>query len=142
RGEMIEVASLRYLGQFQKLYLLFEQGEELMLIDQHAAAERVLYERLLAQVSTRNVARQALLVPLWWEVSADQAETVRSFLPELETMGFILEAFGPNSFALKEWPVVLPETQHAKRFLEEVLESFQNERPSTPTDIHHRIAAS
>jgi DNA mismatch repair protein MutL len=135
-------ADLRYLGQFQKLYLLFEQGEELILIDQHAAAERVLYERLLAQVSTHQVARQALLAPLLWEVSSDQAETVRSFQADLETMGFVLDAFGPNSFALKEWPVVLPETKHAKRFLEEVLESFQNERPTSGTDVQHRIAAS
>jgi len=142
RGEFIEVASLRYLGQFQKLYLLFEQGEELILIDQHAAAERVLYERLLAQVSTHQVARQTLLAPLLWDVSSDQAETVRSFQADLERMGFVLEAFGPNSFALKEWPVVLPETKHAKRFLEEVLESFQNERPTSGTDVQHRIAAS
>lgn len=135
-------SNLRYLGQFQKLYLLFEQGHELMLIDQHAAAERVLYERLLAQVSTRDVARQALLTPLLWDVSVDQAETVQSFLPELEKMGFVLEAFGPTTFALKEWPIVLPETKHAKRFLEEVLESFQNEQPTSQTDTQHRIAAS
>ncbi len=141
RGDFVEVASLRYLGQFQKLYLLFEQGEELILVDQHAAAERVLYERLLAQVSTHNVARQVLLAPLLWDVSPAQAETVRSFTPELEKMGFILEEFGPNSFALKEWPVVLPETKQAKRFLEEVLEAFQHERPTTQTDIQHQIAA-
>ncbi len=132
---------MRYLGQFQKLYLLFEQGEELLLVDQHAAAERVLYERLLAQVSTHNVSRQVLLTPLLWDVSPDQAETVRSFLPELEPMGFILEEFGPTSFALKEWPVVLPETKQAKRFLEEVLDAFQNEKPFSRTDIQHEIAA-
>src|SRR5205807_9220873 len=55
RAENIEVASLRYLGPFQRLYLLFEQAEELILVDQHAASERILYERLLAQVSTHEV---------------------------------------------------------------------------------------
>ncbi len=135
------LSNLRYLGQFQKLYLLFEQGEELILVDQHAAAERVLYERLLAQVSMEDVARQALLTPLLWDVSPAQAETVRSFLPELERMGFILEEFGPHSFALKEWPVVLPETKQAKRFLEEVLDAFQSEKPTSRTDIQHQIAA-
>jgi DNA mismatch repair protein MutL len=138
----IEVASLRFLGQLQKLYLLFEQGEELILVDQHAAAERILYERLLAQVSTQGVARQSLLAPLLWEVSPAQAETVRSYLADLHRMGFSLEEFGPNSFVLKEWPVVLPETKHAKQFLEEVLESYQNEHPASQTDIQHRIAAS
>lgn len=134
-------SNLRFLGQFQKVYLLFEQGEEMIIVDQHAAAERVLYERLLAQVSTQNVARQALLTPLLWDVSPAQAETVRSFLPELEHMGFILEEFGLHSFALKEWPIVLPETKQAKRFLEEVLEAFQNEKPASRTDIQHQIAA-
>lgn len=141
RGTPLEVTTLRFLGQFQNVYLLFEQGETLLLVDQHAAAERVLYERLLAQVSTRQVHRQALLTPYLWEVTPEQAETVRSFLTDLEQMGFILEEFGPNTFALKEWPVVLPETKQAKRFLEEVLDVFQNERPSTPTDIQHQIAA-
>lgn len=134
--------SFRYLGQFQNLYLLFEDREELLLIDQHAAAERVLYERMLAQVKTGGVARQALLAPLLWEVSASQAETIRSFQKDLESLGFILEAFGSNTFALKEWPVVLPETKHAKRFLDEVLEKFENDRPQTVTDIQHQIAAS
>jgi DNA mismatch repair protein MutL len=135
------LSNLRYLGQFQKLYLLFEQGEELILVDQHAADERVLYERLLAQASTRQVARQGLLAPFIWDVPPAQAETVRSFLPELGAMGFLLEEFGPHSFALKEWPAVLPETKQAKRFLEEVLEAFQNEKPATRTEIQHQIAA-
>ncbi len=137
-----EFTQLRYLGQFQKLYLLFEQGEELILIDQHAACERVLYERILAQVTSGHVARQALLAPLLWDVSAAQAELIRSYQQELEKMGFLLESFGPSTFALKEWPVVLPETQHAKRFLEEVLEKFEGERPQTVADIQHQIAAS
>lgn len=138
---LAEWAQMRYLGQFQKVYLLFELGEELILVDQHAAAERVLYERLLAQVSTQNVARQGLLTPLLWDVPPAQAETVRSFLPELAAMGFLLEEFGPSSFALKEWPAVLPETKQAKRFLEEVLEGFQNEKPTSRTEIQHQIAA-
>jgi DNA mismatch repair protein MutL len=137
----LSFTDLRYLGQFQKLYLLFEQGDELVLVDQHAAAERILYEKLLVQVSTRDVPRQALLEPVLWDVSPAQAETVRGFLPELEVMGFGLESFGPQSFALKEWPVVLPETTQAQRFLEEVLEAFQDEIPSDRTRIQHEIAA-
>ncbi len=138
---LVEWADMRYLGQFQKVYLLFDQGEELILVDQHAAAERVLYERLLTQVSMEDVSRQILLAPLLWDVAPDQAETVRSFLPDLERMGFILEEFGPSSFALKEWPMVLPETKQAKRFLEEVLDAFQNEKPTSRTEIQHQIAA-
>jgi len=138
------LADLHYLGQFQKVYLLFEQGEDLILMDQHAASERVLYERLLAQgnlAAGLPAGRQALLTPLVWDVAPDQAETVRTFLPELAALGFILEEFGPHSFALKEWPVVLPETKEAKRFLDEVLEAFQDEKLAARTDVQHQIAA-
>jgi DNA mismatch repair protein MutL len=138
---LAEWAQMRYLGQFQKVYLLFELGEELILVDQHAAAERVLYERLRAQISNGSTGRQALLTPLVWDVTPAQAETVRSFLPELVTMGFLLEEFGPASFALKEWPAVLPEIKQARRFLEEILENFQNEKPATRMEIRHQIAA-
>ena len=57
-------------------------------------------------------------------------------------MGFVLEEFGASTFALKEWPMVLPETKQAKRFLEEVLDSFQSEKPTSPTMIQHQIAAA
>ena len=101
----------------------------------------MLYERLLVQVSTHNVARHALLTPLLWDVPPTHADTVRSFQPELQKMGVMLEEFGPHTFALKEWPAVLPETKQAKRFLEEVLEAFQTERPTSQTAIQHQIAA-
>ena len=75
------------------------------------------------------------------DVPPTHADTVRSFQPELQKMGFMLEEFGPHTFALKEWPAVLPETKQAKRFLEEVLEAFQTERPTSQTAIQHQIAA-
>lgn len=141
-GDTAELRELRYLGQFQKLYLVFEQGEDLLLIDQHAACERVLYERFLGQVTAGQVPRQALLSPLLWDVSPAQADVIRTFQKDLQAMGFVLDTFGPTTFALKEWPMILPETKHAKRFLEEVLEKFEGDRPQTVTDIHHQIAAS
>lgn len=132
---------LRYLGQFQRVYLLAEVGEELLLIDQHAASERVHYEQLLAIGTTATKARQAMLTPLVWETTAAQAETLRSYLSDLEALGFVLEPFGPTSFALKEWPASLPQIRQAKRFLDELVESFQSEQPTNQTQIQHEIAA-
>lgn len=132
---------IRVHGQFQKLYLLIEQQDTLVIIDQHAAAERVLYEKLLHEVSCTGVPRQALLSPLIWDTTPAQAEAMRNLLPDLEHMGFGLTAFGANSFALKEWPAVLPESKEAKRFLEEMAEAFAAERPTDRTQIQHQIAA-
>jgi DNA mismatch repair protein MutL len=135
------VEGIRYLGQFQRLYLLLERVHELIIVDQHAAAERVHYERLLKQVTHGRVARQPLLTPLLWEVSAAHAETVRSYAKDFETLGFGIEPFGPTTFALKEWPAVLPDSRKAKRFLEEVIDALNSERPTDKTRIHHEIAA-
>nr|AEQ20594.1 DNA mismatch repair enzyme [uncultured bacterium CSLF42] len=132
---------LRLLGVFRKLYIAAEQGEDLLLIDQHAAAERVLFERLLAQSSTQGAPRQALLTPLLWEISVARAEVVKAYLPNLQELGFSLEPFGPSTFALKEWPAVLPQSKQAERFLEELLDAFEEERPTDKTVIQHQIAA-
>jgi DNA mismatch repair protein MutL len=131
----------RYLGQFQHLYLLIERGEELLLVDQHAAAERVLYERLLAQAAEQRIVRQPLLTPLMMDVGPGQAESIRSYLSELDHMGFSVEPFGPHTFALKEWPSVLPDARRAKRFFEEILEALAEERPTGKVAIEHEIAA-
>ncbi len=134
-------SNLRLLGIFNKLYLLAEQGDELLLIDQHAAAERVLYEKFLAGASTENAPRQRLLTPFIWNLPPDQAETIRAFLPTLERLGFGLDIFGPQSFALKEWPALLPELRHAKRFLEILLEALQHENPHGPEEAQHEAVA-
>jgi DNA mismatch repair protein MutL len=138
--ERFSADGLRPLGQFQKVYLIAEQGEELVLVDQHAAAERVLFERLLAQ-GKRQAARQRLLVPVLWEVTPAQAEILLASLPQFETLGFGLESFGPHTFALKEWPAALPESRQARRFLDEVLEALEQERPADATALRHQIAA-
>ena len=141
RGLLGDVQEMRYLGQFQKLYLLIERGEELLIMDQHAAAERVHYERLLNQAAGKKVLRQALLAPVLWDMPPSQAEIVGSYLEEFDALGFGLEAFGPTTFALKEWPASLPESGKARRFLEEILETLSAERPTDKSVIQHEIAA-
>lgn len=136
-----DAKQVRYLGQLKQVYLLAELEEDFLLIDQHAAAERVLYERILGQSLKRGAPRQALLTPLLWETSAPLAEIVRTYQKELEALGFNLEAFGPTTFALKEWPSALPQSRQAKRFLEEVIEALSNEHPTDKTVIQHQIAA-
>lgn len=123
------------------LYLLIERGEDLLIMDQHAAAERVYYEQLLNQAAQKIVPRQLLLTPVLWDMSPSHAEIVGSYLKEFDALGFGLEAFGPHTFALKEWPASLPETGKAKRFLEEILETLSVERPTDKTVIQHEIAA-
>ncbi len=135
-------APIRILGNFQRLYILAEQDDQLLIIDQHAAAERVLYEKLLAQAKLNQPATQPLLAPYLWELPADQAERVTEALPALKSLGFMLEPFGGNSFALKEWPAVFPQLRQAKQFLDIFIESLQEESHDSEEHAHHEKVAS
>ncbi len=132
---------LRILGQFQKVYLLAEQGNELILIDQHAAAERVLFEKLLNGSRLAGTGRQALLTPYLWELPPDRAERVREALPALKELGFDLESFGGNSFALKEWPAAFPKLREAKRFLDVFIESLEQDSHDHEENAAHEAVA-
>jgi DNA mismatch repair protein MutL len=133
--------NVRILGQFQKVYLLAEQGDELLLIDQHAAAERVMYEKLLKQARLADAKTQPLLTPYIWELPPDRAERVREALPALLSMGFRLEVFGGNSFAVKESPATFPQLKHAKRFLDVFIESLEEESHDHEENAVHEAVA-
>ena len=113
--------SLRILGQVRSTYLVTEGPDGLYLMDQHAAHERVLFERVLKEAEDHSSHPQALLEPASVELSPAQAETVGSSLPLLEKYGFFLEPFGDRSYLLRALPVVLGGGNPA-RALTEVLD--------------------
>lgn len=98
--------SLRYLGAFDATYLLFEDLEaaELVVLDQHAAHERILYEALLADGEGRS---QPLLFPVTLDCSAAERVTLEERRGAIESLGFRLEAFGGGSVAVTEAPAGL-----------------------------------
>jgi DNA mismatch repair protein MutL len=133
--------SIQLLGQFQKVYVLAEQGDDLLLIDQHAAAERVLYEKLLKQSKLGNGRTQPLLTPYVWDVPPYRVETVRDAQEALQQLGFVLEPFGGNSLVLKECPAVFPQLKHAKRFLDVFIESLEEEAHDHEEAAAHETVA-
>ena len=100
-------ASLRVIGQVFEGYLVCESGESLLVIDQHAAHERVTFERLRHAYAGGGVARQRLLVPTVVDVGAQAAPLLAERLTDLENLGFELEPFGGSSFAVRAVPALL-----------------------------------
>lgn len=98
---------LRVLGQLSLTYILAEGPEGLYLIDQHAAHERVLFERLLSQANKGEVPQQALLEPMLLELTASEAEILQSFIDNLKNFGFTIEIFGPNIYKIQTVPAML-----------------------------------
>ena len=100
-------SSLAVIGQFQAAYLLCQDGENLIIIDQHAAHERVAFEKLREQLRSGKVASQGLLFPETVEFSFGEAATARERREDLEKFGFALEPFGGATWLLKEVPCLL-----------------------------------
>jgi DNA mismatch repair protein MutL len=106
-------AGLRVIGQAFEGYLLCEGGECLLVIDQHAAHERVTFERLRHAYADGGVTRQRLLVPVVVDVGAQAAPVVTEHLAALENLGFELEPFGGSSFAVRALPALLTDADPA-----------------------------
>jgi DNA mismatch repair protein MutL len=95
------------IGQFGELYILARTGDDdLLIIDQHAAHERVLYEQVTARSCLRETS-QELIDPVILHLSPREREMVASVLPVLEKEGFLIEEFGGQDFAVRSVPVSL-----------------------------------
>jgi DNA mismatch repair protein MutL len=95
------------LGQMARTFLIAQVGEELHVLDQHTAHERVLFERLCRQWRDRLLVSQPLLLPQPIEVSARQADVIRRHAGALEQVGISIEPFGSGCFAVRALPAML-----------------------------------
>jgi DNA mismatch repair protein MutL len=98
---------LRVLGQLNNSYIIAEGPDGLYLIDQHAAHERILFERIGQQRSQREIEVQGLLEPMTLEVSPRQEAVLRSCYQELAEFGFAIEPFGDRTFLVRALPALL-----------------------------------
>lgn len=101
------IPPLRVLGQMGQMYIVAEGPEGMYLIDQHAAHERVLFERLLADRATASVPSQNLLEPAMVELAPAQAAVLNEALDALAGVGFVVEPFGGTTFLLRAVPAIL-----------------------------------
>lgn len=102
-------SSMDILGQILGCYLVCSSSRGLALLDQHAAHERVAFEKLRQQLNTGAVQKQNLLIPQAIELTAGELMLLEQKLPTLERFGFFLEPFGPGSYAITSAPALLPE---------------------------------
>ena len=108
---------LRYVGEVFRTYILAERGDELCLIDKHAAHERQLYEKLAANYG--NVPSQMLLEPAAIDLAAEEKQALLDNIPLLENAGLEIADFGGNTVVLRAVPADV-EPQNAERLLVEI----------------------
>lgn len=97
----------RILGVIGRLYVVMENDGGLVLVDQHAAHERVLYEQMVSRMRRREVPSQRLLIPLILRVTPRDGDWLRLNVGLLETAGIVVEEFGPNAFKVDALPSFL-----------------------------------
>lgn len=102
-----DFSSLQIHGQFFGTYIQLSDEETIYFIDQHAAHERIFFEKLTNQFQSREKHRQPLLIPITFEVSHADKEREDLWLTVLEDMGFSLDEFGPLSFRVSEIPMFM-----------------------------------
>ncbi|WP_312686175.1 DNA mismatch repair endonuclease MutL [Brevundimonas nasdae] len=97
-------------GQLHANYIVAQTRDGLVIVDQHAAHERLVYERMKAQMAQGSVTRQALLTPEVVDLDPAEAERVAAKADELAEMGLIVEAFGAGAVLVRETPALLGDT--------------------------------
>lgn len=116
----------RVIGQLMNCYILAETQQGLCLIDQHAAHERLMFEKFLTQSQKASLASQSLLFPITLDFSPGDAVLLEENREVLKKLGFDIEPFGPRTFAVHAIPSSL-NNQEAEEFIKDYLGELQHE---------------
>lgn len=139
--EKISAPACRVIGEALDTYILAEIGDELMLIDKHAAHERMIFDRLKAQ--SRQIMSQTLLAPVIIRPTAEDAEIIEKNAALLDEMGFEVEPFGEESFAVRSVPDDV-DVSEAASALEEICQRLREggevSAESARDEILHTVA--
>jgi DNA mismatch repair protein MutL len=121
-------------NQIKDTYILFEGEDGLYIVDQHAIAERVTYERLQAELSVqRKIASQQLLIPIKLDLSPAEAEFLETNAIQLKQYGVSLDYFGGTTFLLRRLPVVFGNLEQVQ-FIKDTIRDLVHLGMETPLD--------
>ncbi|MEK4228848.1 DNA mismatch repair endonuclease MutL [Solibacillus sp. FSL H8-0538] len=131
---------LEVVGQIHGTYIVAQMEDGFYLIDQHAAQERIKYEYFRDKVGEVNAnERQALLMPLTFHYSADEALTLKESMIALEEVGVFLEEFGQASFVVREYPTWFPKGEE-QEIIEELIEQVLKTRKTDVKKLREAAA--
>lgn len=111
---------LKYIGQVLNTYMIFECGEAVYIADQHALHERILYDKLVCDLSAQSLSTQPLLFPFELKLNGLEIKTLLEILPQLNELGIIIEEYGYNEYRVTEVPTELTDLD-IQKFFESIL---------------------
>jgi DNA mismatch repair protein MutL len=137
----VEEATIPPLFQLRRTYIAFEHEDGLVLIDQHSAHERVLYEQFLNTLESGATPAQRLLLPLTLHLGPAEGEAFDANRDYLERLGFEVEGFGGHTLIVNTVPMPHPRFD-AERCLRETLDALTGDRVAGVAAKHERLAAT
>ncbi len=132
---------LRIIGQFKDDYILAQDNNDLYIIDQHAAAERINFERLSKQVNQKPVTLQPLLIPLTIDVTPTQKNEFSDYQKMLEEFGMHFEEFGTNTIICREIPNWLTDID-VEAVVKDLMDSNNLEMSKKRSDVQRHLVAT
>jgi len=139
-SQFTTIPLLRLIGQIGATYLVAEGPDGLYLVDQHAAHERVLFEKLMTQHGMKNIPSQTLLTPALVTLPPQSAGLLHSQLSILQHFGFDVEEFGPNTFQVRAIPALFMGSDPSAA-LRALIEDFEEDETPLQNEIEAKLAA-
>ena len=131
----------RIIGQVFETYWLVEYGDKLYIIDQHAAHEKVNFERMMKRLREKKPASQYLNPPILLTLTADEARVLEEHMSYFEQLGYVISSLGDRDYSISAVPTDLPELGK-KELLLEILDELTDEAGmTTPDTIYDKIAS-
>jgi len=116
-------------GQVHENYIIAQTADGMVIVDQHAAHERLVYEKLKRQMAENGVAAQALLIPDIVELSSGDCQRLLAHADALSKMGLTIEPFGGDAIAVRETPAILGEV-NARKMILDILDELDDQGES------------
>lgn len=116
----------RYLGQIERSYMLFEANGGLFVLDQHAAAERVLFEKLMGEIEAGGAKSQKLMLPVPIDLPASAVRAVLDKADRLHEIGFEVVAFGKNGLHVTAVPALFYQADEVKKLVHRVIDALSD----------------
>lgn len=129
-----QISNLTIIGQTMGTYIIAESQNTLMLIDQHAAHERIVYEKLKKRYKTLNVQSQNLIAPETLELNFKETDLLLEILDDLNALGMMIEPFGDTTFVIKAVPSIIDEKE-IKPIVLDIIETALNKKDKFSKEV-------
>ncbi len=131
------------VGQVFNTYIVCQSNEGMFIVDQHAAHERILYEKVMKEAMDElSLPAQILLIPITLEIDYKEQAVLIQNLPIFNSLGFEIEEFGQNTFIIRSTPAVLEKTDPKELIYELIHELQTTGKGRTPQEIREKILIS